>query len=133
MVGQLQLDHPDRMNALRDFFPDAQPEDWTLSVAGQRVQIIKNTASGAVLKLGTEVVSSSDGSLAALLGASPGASTAVSIMLEVLQRCCTEKMATSQWQERLKKIIPSFGFDINAHESLFEKQRKRSDYLLGLR
>ena len=83
--------------------------------------------------MGTEVVSSEDGSLAALLGASPGASTAVSIMLEVLKRCWSEKMSTSLWEERLKKLLPSFGEDINTDKSFLDKMRNRSDYLLGLR
>ena len=81
LLSQLQLDHFDRINALKEFFPQANSDDWTLSIAGQRVQMVKMTKDGGKLKLGTEVVTSSDGSLAALLGASPGASTAVTIML----------------------------------------------------
>ncbi len=133
LFRQVQLNHIDRVNSLKSFFPEAKPENWTLSVAGQRVQIIKQGSQGGVLKLGTEVVTSADGSLAALLGASPGASTAVSIMLEVLERCWRKKMQTHHWQERMKKLLPSFGKDINADKSLFEKLRNRSDYLLGLK
>ena len=83
--------------------------------------------------MGTEVVSSSDGSLAALLGASPGASTAVSIMLEVLRRCWREKMSTTIWQDRLKQLLPHLSEDINPHKALLEKIRNRNNYLLGLR
>ena len=83
--------------------------------------------------MGTEVVTSSDGSLAALLGASPGASTAVSIMLEVLKSCWPEKMSTTLWQERLKKLLPSLGENINSDKSSLDKIRNRSNYLLGLR
>ena len=83
--------------------------------------------------MGTEVVSAEDGSLAALLGASPGASTAVSIMLEVLQRCWSDKMATDHWQETLGKIFPSFGKNINSDKALVEKIRNRNDSLLGLK
>ncbi len=133
LLGQLQLDHSARMNALKEFFPQANSDDWTLSIAGQRVQIIKMTKDGGMLKLGTEVVASSDGSLAALLGASPGASTAVSIMLEVLQSCWLEKMSTDIWQKRLKKLLPSFGKDLISDESLLDQLRHRSDSLLGLR
>ncbi len=133
LFGQLQLDHSARINALKEFFPQANSEDWTLSIAGQRVQIIKMTQNGGVLKLGTEVVSSSDGSLAALLGASPGASTAVSIMLEVLQSCWSKKMSTDLWQERLKKLLPSFGKGFASDEILLNKLRHRSDSLLGLK
>ena len=133
LLGQLQLDHSDRINALKEFFPQANSDDWTLSIAGQRVQIIKMTKDGGTLKLGTEVVSSSDGSLAALLGASPGASTAVSIMLEVLQSCWREKMSTELWQQRLKKLLPSFGKELVSDETLLDKLRHRSNSLLGLR
>ena len=83
--------------------------------------------------MGTEVVASSDGSLAALLGASPGASTAVSIMLEVLQSCWSEKMSTELWQQRLKKLLPSFGNELVSDETLLDKLRHRSNSLLGLR
>ena len=133
LLGQLQLDHSDRINALKEFFPQANSDDWTLSIAGQRVQIIKMTKDGGTLKLGTEVVASSDGSLAALLGASPGASTAVSIMLEVLQSCWSEKMSTELWQQRLKKLLPSFGKELVSDEILLAKLRHRSNSLLGLR
>ena len=133
LLGQLQLDHSDRINALKEFFPQANSDDWTLSIAGQRVQIIKMTKDGGTLKLGTEVVASSDGSLAALLGASPGASTAVSIMLEVLQSCWSEKMSTELWQQRLRKLLPSFGNELVSDETLLDKLRHRSNSLLGLR
>ena len=91
------------------------------------------TKDGGTLKLGTEVVVSSDGSLAALLGASPGASTAVSIMLEVLQSCWREKMSTELWQQRLKKLLPSSGEELAFDETLLDKLRHRSNSLLGLR
>ena len=82
------LKHEDRMNDLRVFVPNAKDEDWEVIVAGQRVQVIKDTEdSKGNLQFGTEVITSDDGSLAALLGASPGASTAVDIMLDLLQRC----------------------------------------------
>ena len=117
---------------LKKFFPKAQEEDWELSIAGQRVQIIKATKSGGVLKMGTEVVTSSDGSLAALLGASPGASTAVTVMLEVLNRCWSQQMASDDWEKRLKSLLPSYGEDPNADKELLNKMRQRSDVLLGL-
>ena len=88
LVSQLMLKHEDRMNDLRVFVPNAKDEDWEVIVAGQRVQVIKDTEdSKGNLQFGTEVITSDDGSLAALLGASPGASTAVDIMLDLLQRC----------------------------------------------
>ena len=91
-INQLRQSQEQRFDALRDFLPTARQDDWSLSVAGQRVQIIKRSKQGGRLQLGTEVVASGDGSLAALLGASPGASTAVTIMLEVLQRCFKQRL-----------------------------------------
>ncbi len=132
LLAQVRLDHNARVKLLRTFYPEAKANDWTLAVAGQRVQIIKQTSHGGVLKMGTEVVTSSDGSMAALLGASPGASTAVSIMLEVLQHCYSKKMSTQCWQNRLRKLIPSFKLDIHADKSLLSKIRQRNDSLLGL-
>ena len=132
LITQLRQSPADRMDALRDFLPQAREQDWTLSVAGQRVQIIKRTPDGGRLQMGTEVVSSADGSLAALLGASPGASTSVSIMLTVLERCFAEPLATAAWQERLKALIPSFGHDLNADGEALRRTRERSDALLGL-
>lgn len=87
LIKQVMLSKEQRMEALREFIPNAKSEDWDLLVAGQRVQIIKDTAAGkGTLQFGTEVISAADGSIAALLGASPGASTAVSVMLEVIKK-----------------------------------------------
>ncbi|MFL0774145.1 MAG: malate:quinone oxidoreductase [Prochlorococcus sp.] len=133
LINQLRQSHADRLACLREFFPRAQSKDWSLDVAGQRVQIIKRTPEGGRLQLGTEVVASADGSLAALLGASPGASTAVSIMLEVLQRCWGERLATAAWQQRLKQLLPSFGLNTSTDPSQCRARRERSDALLQLR
>ena len=132
LVNQLRQSDEDRMEALRAFLPAARDQDWTLSVAGQRVQIIKRTTTGGRLQLGTEVVASADGSLSALLGASPGASTSVTIMLEVLQRCFPARLATEEWQQRLQALIPSYGQDISVNAELLNRSRQRSDALLGL-
>jgi malate dehydrogenase (quinone) len=114
LAGQLMLSDDDRFNALREYFPNAKKEDWRLWQAGQRVQIIKRDAQkGGVLKLGTEVVSASDGSIAGLLGASPGASTAAPIMLTVLEKVFKDKVATPQWQAKLHQIVPSYGTHLN--------------------
>ena len=79
-------------------------------VAGQRVQVIKkDEEEGGILEFGTEVVSAADGSLASLLGASPGASTAVSIMLTLIKKCFRKKFSSPEWQQKLKQMIPSFG------------------------
>ena len=132
LFAQLRLSHEERISTLKEFLPKVNQNNWDLSVAGQRVQIIKRTKQGGVLQMGTEVVTSSDGSLAALLGASPGASTAVTVMLEVLKRCWREKLASDEWRKILKELLPSFGRDINADSSFLLQMRKRSDSLLNL-
>ncbi|MBF7140821.1 MULTISPECIES: malate dehydrogenase (quinone) [Pseudomonas] len=114
LAGQLMLSDEDRMNALREYFPNAKKEDWRLWQAGQRVQIIKRDADkGGVLKLGTEVVTSADGTMSGLLGASPGASTAAPIMLNVLEKVFKDKVATPAWQEKIRQIVPSYGTHLN--------------------
>ncbi len=132
LIQQVSLSMEDRMEALREYFPLADPVDWELSIAGQRVQVIKkNEEEGGVLEFGTELVGAADGSLAGLLGASPGASTATSIMLELLEKCFPEKMQTPAWQAALKKMIPSHGGHLDDKIQL-EKIRSWSGKLLGL-
>ncbi|MDQ0122962.1 malate dehydrogenase (quinone) [Pseudomonas lini] len=114
LAGQLMLSDEDRLDALKEYFPNAKAEDWRLWQAGQRVQIIKrDEAAGGVLKLGTEIVASQDGTIAGLLGASPGASTAAPIMLTVLQKVFKDKVASPAWQEKLHQIVPSYGTQLN--------------------
>ena len=132
LLNQLIQTNEDRIETLKRFLPMVSPNDWKLSIAGQRVQIIKQTSKGGVLKMGTEVVTSSDGSLAALLGASPGASTAVTIMIEVLNRCWQEKMKSSKWKNKMLELFPSIGTDINSNQEALLAIRKRNDFLLKL-
>jgi len=114
LAGQLMLSDDDRFNALKEYFPDAKKEDWRLWQAGQRVQIIKrDEKKGGELRLGTEVVASRDGSIAGLLGASPGASTAAPIMLNVLEKVFKDKVATPAWQSKIRQIVPSYGTRLN--------------------
>lgn len=131
LIRQVRQTHSDRVESLREFFPEVNAKDWNLEVAGQRVQIIKRTDRGGVLQMGTEVVSAKDGSLAALLGASPGASTAVEIMLEVLRRCWSDRMASDAWQYRLLELLPSYGKDPISDGNVLNKMRMRSDALLS--
>ncbi len=113
-----------RMKALREYYPEAKDEDWSLLTAGQRVQIIKKCPeTGGKIEFGTEVVHSSDGTLAALLGASPGASLLVPIILETIEECFADRLATEEWQTRVREIIPSYGISIVSHENLFMKIR----------
>jgi malate dehydrogenase (quinone) len=110
LVGQALLSTEERVDLLRKYCPSARDDDWELQIAGLRVQIIKSDGNGGgELKFGTEVVTSADGNVAALLGASPGASTAVSIMIELLQRCFPDRWATAEWRGRIAAWIPSLG------------------------
>lgn len=119
LAGQLMMSQEDRMDALREYLPNARDGDWRLWQAGQRVQIIKrDPAKGGVLKLGTEIVASKDGSIAALLGASPGASTAPSIMLDLLKRVFGSQLATPAWQAKIRTIVPSYGIKLNDEPAL---------------
>ncbi|WP_024681231.1 malate dehydrogenase (quinone) [Pseudomonas syringae] len=114
LAGQVMMSDDDRFAALQQYFPNAKKEDWRLMQAGQRVQIIKrDEEKGGVLKLGTEIVASKDGSIAGLLGASPGASTAAPIMLGVLEKVFKDKVATPEWQAKLRQIVPSYGTKLN--------------------
>ncbi|ARS37033.1 malate:quinone oxidoreductase [Pontibacter actiniarum] len=133
LIDQVRQSPEDRLEALRQYFPDAKAADWELEVAGQRVQIIKkDPEKGGVLEFGTEVVSGANCTLAALLGASPGASTAVSIMLGLLERCFMERLNTEEWQKKMKEMIPSYGQSLADNPQLLEKIRGYTSEVLGL-
>jgi malate dehydrogenase (quinone) len=122
-----------RLQALREYYPEAQDNDWTLLTAGQRVQIIKKCPDkGGKIEFGTEVLRSADNSLAALLGASPGASILVPIILEIVEECFTEQLATPEWQKRVRTIIPSYGISIVSDEKLFMSIREDTLSILKL-
>ncbi|WP_194787614.1 malate dehydrogenase (quinone) [Pseudomonas sp. UFMG81] len=133
LMGQLMLSFDDRMAALREYFPNAKNEDWRLLQAGQRVQVIKKDAEhGGILQFGTEVVAAQDGSIAALLGASPGASTAAPIMLTVLEKTFKDRVKSPEWQAKLKDIVPSYGRRLNNDLELTNKTREWSSARLQL-
>jgi malate dehydrogenase (quinone) len=133
LIGQVLQSSKDRLAVLKEFLPLAKKNDWRLEMAGQRVQIIKkDPVRGGVLQFGTEVVSSSDGSIAALLGASPGASTSVSIMLQLMERCFKNELGTTEWQTKLRAMIPSFGQSLAKDASLAEQIIARTNRLLQL-
>ncbi len=133
LIQQVMQSPEDRLEALREYLPAAQLADWELEVAGQRVQVIKrDEEEGGVLEFGTEVVSAADGSIAALLGASPGASTAVSIMLDLLRRCFPEQTASEAWQEKLREMIPSYGKSLADDAALTGAIRAMTSRVLGL-
>jgi len=110
LIGQVLESSKERFAALRQLFPNAQQQDWKLEVAGQRVQIVKKDPKhGGILQFGTELVSASDHSIVAMLGASPGASTAASIIIQVIERSFSDVLKTSAGLAKLKEIIPSYG------------------------
>ncbi|MEO5999719.1 MAG: malate:quinone oxidoreductase [Chitinophagaceae bacterium] len=134
LIDQVRQSPQDRLKALQDFVPTAKLKDWTLETAGQRVQVIKKDHDhGGILEFGTEIVSAADGSIAALLGASPGASTAVSIMLNLLKRCFKEKVTTPEWENKLKEMIPSYGQSLAEDEKLCKEIRRYTGETLGLK
>lgn len=132
LIDQVFLSPEERFAELKKFYPNAQSEDWELVQAGQRVQIIKKEKKGGILKFGTEVVTEKYGTLAALLGASPGASTSVSIMLDLIEKCFPENFASQQWQSKLVEMIPSFGQKLNENPELLAKVRGKTCSSLGL-
>ena len=132
LIQQVLLSNEKRMEELREFIPNAKSEDWDIVVAGQRVQVIKDTEAGkGTLQFGTEVVSAADGSVAALLGASPGASTAVHVMLEVLDKCFPQHM--KEWEPKIKEMIPSYGVALGENPELFREIHTSTAKALGLR
>lgn len=112
LLGEVFSTREKQLQALRQFYPDLDPDDWYLIDAGQRVQVMKKDADkGGVLQFGTELVTGADGSIAGLLGASPGASTAVPIMLQLLEKCFADRV--DGWRGELKKLVPSWGESLN--------------------
>ncbi len=133
LIDQVRQSPEDRMEALQEYLPNAKIEDWELENAGQRVQVIKkDEKGGGVLEFGTEVVTKADGSLAVLLGASPGASTAVAIMVDLLNRCFKNQVATPEWQEKLKQMIPSYGVKLNENPQQLEDIRLFTSQVLKI-
>ncbi|OBZ08358.1 malate:quinone oxidoreductase [Bacillus sp. FJAT-27264] len=131
LIQQVMLSKEQRMEELREFIPNAKNEDWDLLVSGQRVQVIKDTAAGkGTLQFGTEVVCAGDGSVAALLGASPGASTAVSVMLEVIEKCFPQHL--KEWEPKIKEMIPSYGVSLVENPDLIQEIHTSTAKTLGL-
>ncbi|MGJ0191521.1 malate dehydrogenase (quinone) [Pantoea sp. RRHST58] len=122
LIGQVMLSDEDRFEALKEYYPSARKEDWKLIQAGQRVQIIKKDAEkGGVLKLGTEIVTDKQKTLAALLGASPGASTAAPISINVMKELFPEQFKSAEWQSKIRSIVPSYGQKLNGNVALTQQ------------
>jgi malate dehydrogenase (quinone) len=122
LIGQVMLSDDDRFAALKEYYPNAKKEDWKLIQAGQRVQIIKkDEEKGGVLKLGTEIVTDRQKTVAALLGASPGASTAAPIALNVVKQLFPEQFKSPEWQAKIRHFVPSYGKKLNDDPALAQQ------------
>jgi len=133
LIEQVRLSHEDRVEALKEYVPAATLGDWELKQAGQRVQVIKKDHGvKGKLEFGTEAVVAADGSVAALLGASPGASTAASIMFGILPKCFKKESKSETWQAKIKQMSPSFGIVLANEEALLNATRKKTGKVLGL-
>ncbi|GAA2030075.1 malate:quinone oxidoreductase [Yaniella flava] len=131
LVSEITKSQGKKIDALRNFYPDAADEGWELITAGQRVQVIKkDPAKGGILQFGTELVSGAEGSIAALLGASPGASTAAPIMVELLRRSFPTRF--NDWETKLTEMIPSLGKRLNDHPDLLAEVTKETTKTLQL-
>ncbi|GAC58661.1 malate--quinone oxidoreductase [Gordonia hirsuta DSM 44140 = NBRC 16056] len=119
LIGELAATPADRVKTLQEFVPRATGGDWELITAGQRVQVIRKDGMGGNLEFGTAVVAAGDGSIAGLLGASPGASTAVPAMVSVLQQCFSDRF--DAWTPKLTEMVPSFGQKLNDNPALFRQ------------
>ena len=132
LLGELMASREKQLNTLREYMPAARSKDWEMITAGQRVQVMKkDPEKGGILQFGTEVITGADGSIAGLLGASPGASTAVHAMLGVLERCFPEKYAT-EWKAEFKKQVPSLGEKLNDDPEAAAKSLAETGAVLGL-
>lgn len=133
LIHEIRQTPEEKLQALQQYCPLAKKEDWDLEIAGQRVQVIKkDEKEGGVLEFGTEVVTAADGSLAALLGASPGASTAVSIMLGLIGKCFKKQMLSDEWKIKVKEMVPSYGKSLLTDTVLCDKVRDWTSEVLGL-
>ncbi|MCE2733649.1 MAG: malate dehydrogenase (quinone) [Cyclobacteriaceae bacterium] len=133
LIEQLRLKPEDRLESLRDYVPLAELGDWELKEAGQRVQVIKkDKKEKGILEFGTEVVVSEDGTVAALLGASPGASTSAAVMLDIVKKCFKREIHTKAWQEKLHEIFPTYGHALAKEEKLLQATRERTAKVLNL-
>jgi malate dehydrogenase (quinone) len=133
LITEVMKKPKDKLDSLKQFMPTARMEDWEIEKAGQRVQVIKKDPEhGGVLEFGTEVVSSADGSIAALLGASPGASTSVAIMINLLKRCFPQRAVSDEYRAKLREMIPSWGRSLNDDAQLCNETRAYTHRILNL-
>jgi malate dehydrogenase (quinone) len=133
LIGQVLESSSERFAALREFYPNSKQEDWNVEIAGQRVQIIKRDPThGGILQFGTELVGAADHSIVAMLGASPGASTAVWAMLQVIENNFPEELRTEGWSAKLKEMIPSYGQSLIENAALCQRVRAETAAILNI-
>lgn len=131
LIGELLKNRGQRVESLREYYPEAVDGEWELITAGQRVQVMKkDKAKGGILQFGTELVAASDGTIAALLGASPGASTAVPIMLNLLKTCFPDRQVA--WEPRIKELVPAYGVKLNENPELADEIMAHTAKVLGI-
>jgi malate dehydrogenase (quinone) len=131
LIGQVLQSESHRLAALEEYYPNADSRDWRLQVAGQRVQTIKpDVKRGGMLEFGTELVGAADQSLVALLGASPGASTAAFIAVSVLQKYFAGQLTPDAWLPKLKQLIPSYGVSLIDDTELLGRVRAETAQVL---
>mmetsp|Transcript_6095 Transcript_6095/g.12477 ORF Transcript_6095/g.12477 Transcript_6095/m.12477 type:complete len:198 (-) Transcript_6095:229-822(-) len=134
LMKQLLASDNKKFAELQQFVPNARPEDWSKVTAGQRVQIMKKDPKKVgILQFGTEVVSAADGSICGLLGASPGASTAVQVALDVLAKCFSKDGTFDKWRPKLVGMIPSYGQKLSENPALFDQMHAMSAKALGIK
>ncbi|GAN55718.1 malate dehydrogenase (quinone) [Tanticharoenia sakaeratensis] len=134
LVGQVVQTPHQKFATLQAFYPDADPDDWKEAVAGQRVQIIKPDGhGGGTLQFGTQLLGSADNSIVALLGASPGASTAAFIAVSLLEKCFADRLTDDAWLPKLRAIIPTYGIDLRTDAEACRRTRAETAPVLGLR
>jgi len=134
LVKQLLASDNKKFSELQRFVPNARPEDWCMVTAGQRVQIMKKDPKKVgILQFGTEVVSAADGSICGLLGASPGASTAVQVSLDVIAKCFSKDGTFDRWRPKILEMIPSYGKKLSEDPAMFERLHIKSGVALGIK
>lgn len=131
LLTELTKSRASKIESLREYYPEAEAEEWELIEAGQRVQVMRKDAKkGGVLQFGTELITKGDGSIAALLGASPGASTAVPIMLNLVKQCFPGKM--DAWTPRIQELVPGYGHKLDAEPKLADELMAATAKTLGI-
>jgi malate dehydrogenase (quinone) len=133
LIKEALQTHRQRSKALHNIYPSAKSHDWHLANAGQRVQVIKHCVKDVgKLEFGTEIVIARDGSLATLLGASPGASVATPAMIQIIETCFAHRMQSEEWQKKMRMMVPSFGLSLIDNNELLKSIRTRNLNSLGL-